>query len=85
MKAMFAGLDVSFSLTVPGAIVETNGTKNEAGNTVTWKMTEKEMGNKEAMKALSKMTVSFKGDALALKAFSLTTTADEDEEGEEAG
>jgi hypothetical protein len=72
MKGMFEpymeGLDVSVTLTVPGTITETNGTKNEAGNSVTWKFNFDSMTAKDAIKS----TVSFKGEGLTLKPFHLT-------------
>jgi hypothetical protein len=71
MATMMAGLDVSMSIEVPGTITETSGKKNDAGNVVTWTLTDKDLTDKTKMAAMKKMTVTFKGEGLALQAFTV--------------
>lgn len=71
MKGMFEpymeGMELSATITVPGTITATNGTKNEAGNAVTWKFDFERMMAQEAILS----SVSFKGEGLTLKPFHL--------------
>ncbi len=59
-------------LTVPGTIVETNGTKSEDGKTVTFTA-----GVKEIFGGKARMTVTFKGEGLELKPFKYAPTLDD--------
>jgi hypothetical protein len=59
-----ASLEMAQSITVPGTIVETNGTKSEDGSTVSWKV-----GFKDVFGGKGVQKVTFKGDGLDLKAF----------------
>jgi hypothetical protein len=58
------GLEVAQTLTLPGTIVETNGTKSEDGTTVSWKI-----GFKDVVAGKTTMKVTFKGEGLELKPF----------------
>lgn len=64
VKAL-SGLEYHRKITVPGTIVETNGTKGEDGASVSWKTTFKDM---EKPKAEGQF-VTFKGEGLDLKPF----------------
>lgn len=63
------GSKVAFTL--PGAVVETNGTKGEDGKTVTWSFSVEDLKKASAdpTKAPGKMSVTFKGEGLMLKPF----------------
>jgi hypothetical protein len=83
----FAGdLEMATTITLPGAVLETNGTKGE-GNAVTWKL-----GFKDIAKA-DKRTykVKFSGEGLSLKPFKVTledlaaAKAEEEEPAETGG
>jgi hypothetical protein len=65
LKAFMSDLKITKSVTVPGTIIETNGTKDEAGHTATWTLGFDDMFDA----AKRTMTVKFKGEGLALKAF----------------
>ena len=66
LEPMLGSLEFRQSLTLPGSIVETNGTKSEDGMTVSWKVGFKDlMGGKGA----NLMKVTFKGDGLEIKPF----------------
>jgi hypothetical protein len=66
LEQFLGSMEFASSLTVPGTIVETNGTKSEDGSTVTWKVGFKEIfGAKDA----GLMKVTFKGEGLELKPF----------------
>lgn len=74
LEPFMGDLEMSFSIELPGTIVETNGTKNEAGTGVTWKL-----GFAELFDAKKRsFTVTFKGDGLTLKPFHVVT----DQQGE---
>lgn len=68
MMAMFepflGDMEMSGSVTLPTAVVETNGTKGEAGD-VSWVMTFKDLLKADKRK----QTVTFKGDGIAWKPF----------------
>jgi hypothetical protein len=68
MAPLFEGLEIVTTFELPGEIVATNGTKSDTGTSVTWKVDAKNMAKPEALK----QSVTFRGEALALKAFSLT-------------
>jgi hypothetical protein len=59
-------LEIVRKLTLPGTIVETNGTKSEDGSTVTWKVTFADIKKGGKMPAQS---VTFKADGLDWKPF----------------
>ncbi|MCC7139915.1 MAG: hypothetical protein IT460_15950 [Planctomycetes bacterium] len=71
MLPMFEGfmkeLEMARKLKVPGEIVETNGTKGDDG-TVSWKVTWEDIKKGHSLPA---QTVTFKGDGLALKPFTV--------------
>lgn len=71
-ESFLAGLEFKSALTVPGTIVETNGTKSEDGATVSWAMgwTEISTAMKEKKKDGTLMKVTFKGEGVDLKPFS---------------
>ena len=73
LEKSLAGLEFSRKLTLPGKIVETNGTKGDDGSTVSWKVTFTDMkkGKQEAQ------TVTFKGDGIDLKPFHVKRKAKE--------
>jgi hypothetical protein len=60
---LFTEFEVVIQLDVPGQVVSTNGTKNEAGTGVTWTMAFADIETK------LKQTVTFKGEGLTLKPF----------------
>ena len=60
-----SAFEMVFEFEVPGTIVATNGTKSEAGNTVTWKLGFEEITDPKNLK----QTVTFKGEGLTLKPF----------------
>jgi hypothetical protein len=68
-KAMFepylGDMEVVWSIDLPGTVVATNGTKNEAGTSVTWKLTFNDMTDPKKLK----QSVTFKGEGLTLKPF----------------
>lgn len=67
LEPFLGTLEIKEAITLPGEIVETNGTKSEDGSTVSWKIGFKElMGGKGA----NLMKVTFKGEGLDLKPFS---------------
>ncbi len=73
LEPMMGELEMGFSISIPGSIVETNGTKDEAGTSVTWKQSFATMLDSKA----SKQVVVFKPEAgLTLKAFDLKTDKD---------
>jgi hypothetical protein len=64
-------LEMKRTVTLPGTILETNGTKADDGKTVSWKFTFKDlMTPPKDGKSAATMTVRFKGDGLTLKPFS---------------
>jgi hypothetical protein len=69
---LMGGLEINLDLEVPGTVVETNGTKNAAGNVVSWTLGFNDLNNVKKMK----QSVSFKGDGLALKPFHLRVGMD---------
>lgn len=69
LEGFMKGLEMTRKLTLPGKIVETNGTKSEDGSTVTW--TVKWDDIKKTQKT-PKQTVTFRGDNLSLKPFAVT-------------
>src|SRR5207247_4686897 len=66
LEPMLGTLEFRQSLTLPGSIVETNGTKSEDGMTASWKVGFKDL---MAGKGANLMKVTFKGDGLELKPF----------------
>ena len=60
------------TLELPGAIVETNGTKAESGTSVSWKLVTKDLFRKGA----GDFSVTFQGEGLALEAFEYTQPAE---------
>jgi hypothetical protein len=65
LEKSLAGLEVVRTLKLPGAVLETNGTKSEDGTSVTWKATVADLKDPRA----GTYFVKFKGDGLDLKAF----------------
>ena len=66
LEPMVGTLEFKQSLTLPGTIVETNGTKSEDGMTVNWKVGFKDL---TSGKDANLMKVTFKGEGLELKPF----------------
>ena len=64
-------LEYDRKLTLPGTIVETNGTKGEDGSTVSWKLTFDDIKNGK----VEPQTVTFKGEGLELKPFTVKRSA----------
>lgn len=62
------GLEMTRTLALPGKVVETNGKTAEDGSTVTWKVTWDDVKKGLDVPA---QTVTFRGDGLTLKAFSI--------------
>ena len=71
-EPFLSGLEFKSAITLPGTIVETNGTKSEDGATVSWAMGWKEIAAamKEKKKDGTLMKVTFKGEGIDLKPFS---------------
>ena len=70
LEPMMAELELVFMIAIPGTIVETNGTKDEAGTSVTWKQGFKDMLDSKK----STQVVVFKPEAtVTFKAFDLRT------------
>ncbi|MFM8979225.1 MAG: hypothetical protein ACKOSS_01995 [Planctomycetia bacterium] len=70
LEPMMGELSMTFSISVPGTIVETTGKKDESGKVVSWKM-----GFAELMSTkVEPMVIVFKPEgAVTLKAFHVTT------------
>ena len=70
---------VKRTFTLPGAVVETNGTKAEDGRTVTWSFSIEDIktAGADPKNAPGKMTVKFKGDGVTLKPFKYAPTLEE--------
>lgn len=67
LEPFLGEMEMNFSIDLPGTVVETNGTKNDAGTGVTWKM-----GFADLFDAKKRsFTVTFKGEGLTLKPFHL--------------
>ena len=74
MFEQFLGtMEVASTLTVPGTITETNGTKSEDGSSVSWKFGFKDL---TAGKPITQK-VTFKGEGLELKPFKFTPNPEE--------
>lgn len=71
LEKYLAGLEWTRTLKLPGTIVETNGTRSEDGSSVTWKLTFADMKDGKA----APQTVTFKGDGLDLKPFTVKRSA----------
>ena len=71
LEKYLAGLEYSRTLKLPGTIVETNGTKSEDGSTVSWKLTFDDIKSGKA----EPQTVTFKGEGLDLKPFTVKRSA----------
>ncbi len=72
IEKFLADLEITRTLALPGKIVETNGTKADDGSSVTWKVTFADLkGGK-----MPAQTVTFSGEGLDLKPFSITRTSD---------
>lgn len=67
LEPYLGSMELASSLTVPGTIVETNGTKSEDGSTVSWKIGFKDMFGGAKGAGIAKVT--FKGEGLELKPF----------------
>lgn len=69
---MVGDFRVKRSFTLPGAIVETNGTKSEDGLSVAWSMAWKDIAGsiKDKKKDGTLMKVTFKGEGVDIKPFS---------------
>ncbi len=68
LEPFMKDLEVTRKLTLPGTIVSTDGTKSEDGTSVTWKVTWEDLKKGGDFPA---QTVTFKGDDLDLKPFSV--------------
>lgn len=73
LEPFLGSMEIATSITLPGAITETNGTKSEDGMTVSWKMGFKDLIGGKA----GPQKVTFKGEGLELKPFKYTPSADE--------
>ncbi len=71
LEKYLTGLQYVRKLKLPGTIVETNGTKSEDGTTVTWKLTYDDLKGG----ALEPQSVTFKGEGLDLKPFTVKRSA----------
>ena len=67
LEPFMKDLEMKRKLTLPGTIVETNGTKGDDGSTVSWKITFADVKTGK----LPAQTVTFKGEGLDLKPFSI--------------
>jgi hypothetical protein len=67
LEPFMADMEMTATYTVPGTITETNGTKSADGTSVTWTYKFANLTQKEALK----QTVTFKGEGITLKAFSI--------------
>ncbi len=78
LEGFMGGLEFKSAITVPGAIIETNGTKSEDGATVSWSMAWKDItaSIKEKKKDGTLMKVTFKGEGIDLKPFSFKPDAE---------
>lgn len=77
LEPFLGGMEFKTELTIPGTVVETNGTKSEDGTKVNWTVDWKALsGADKDKKDATKMTVSFKGDGIELKAFSFKPDAE---------
>ena len=72
LESSMGGFEVKSSLTLPGTIGETNGTKSEDGTTVSWTMAWKDIVKAVAEKKKdgTLMKVTFKGEGIDWKPFS---------------
>lgn len=68
LEPFMKDLEVTRKLTVPGTVVSTDGVKSEDGTSVTWKVTWEDLKKGGDMPA---QTVTFKGEDLELKPFSI--------------
>lgn len=69
LEGFMKGLEMTRKVTLPGKIVETNGTKSEDGSTVTWTVKWDDIKKTQKMPP---QTVTFRGDDLSLKPFAVT-------------
>lgn len=74
LEPFLGSMEMAATLTVPGTIVETNGTKSEDGSTVSWKFGFKDI---TAGKGGGMQKVTFKGEGLELKPFKTLPDVDE--------
>lgn len=65
LQEYLGDMSVVWAVTVPGKVLATNGTKNEAGDTVTWTLGFDDVFNPKSLK----QTVTFSGEGLTLKPF----------------
>lgn len=72
LEGFMGGLEFKSAITLPGAIVETNGTKSEDGLSVAWSMAWKDIAAsiKDKKKDGTLMKVTFKGEGVDIKPFS---------------
>lgn len=72
LEGFMGGLEFKSAITLPGAIVETNGTKSEDGLSVAWSMAWKDIAGsiKDKKKDGTLMKVTFKGEGVDIKPFS---------------
>jgi hypothetical protein len=70
LEPYLGSMEMASTLTVPGTIVETNGTKSEDGSTVSWKVGFKDLFGGAKGAGIEKVT--FKGEGLELKPFKYT-------------
>lgn len=68
LEPFMKDLEVTRKLTLPGTIVSTDGVKDEEGTSVTWKVTWADI---QKVGDFPAQTVTFKGDDLELKPFSV--------------
>jgi len=73
LEPFMKDLEIVRKLTLPGSIVETNGTKSADGASVTWKVTWEDIKKGGDVPAQS---VTFRGDDLELKPFSIKRAHD---------
>lgn len=67
LEPYVADLEMVVTIALPGTVTETNGTKNEAGTSVTWKMGFEDMLDAKKRQQV----VTFKAEGLTLKPFHL--------------
>jgi hypothetical protein len=65
LQPYMENMEMGATMTLPGTIVETNGTKSADGTSVTWKYTFDGLFGKDVLKQV----VVFKGEGLTLKPF----------------
>ena len=77
LEPYLSGFEMKTQLTFPGAITDTNGTKSEDGKQVSWTIGWKQMsGADKEHKDATSMKVTFKGEGVDWKPFSIKPDAE---------